>query len=184
MTPFHEATDVFECESCGNVGLGRGEIRCCGRVMRPAVVDPDDVPVSRPTLNDLLRSVFDMSDTELELCLCVMEGGELTVKELAERTDYDRSVVTRHLNHLADLGVLEKRRRLLERGGQVYVYTPVDPDAVRRTLKRGFLAWVGQSARLLEDLRREKVESIVERDADDPQWKVFREARSDQNGGS
>ena len=175
MTPFDGPTDAFECESCGNVGLGRGEVRCCGQAMRSVTVDPDDAPVSRPTLDDLLRSVFDMSETELELCLCVMEGGELTVKELAERTDYDRSVVTRHLNHLTDLGVLEKRRRLLERGGQVYVYTPVEPEAVRRSLERGFLTWVRQSARLLEDLRREKVESIVERDADDPQWRVFRE---------
>ncbi|WP_380681265.1 MarR family transcriptional regulator [Salinigranum sp. GCM10025319] len=174
MATFDGSTDVFECQSCGTVALGRGEVRCCGRPMRSAGGAPDDSPVSGPTLDDLLRSVFDMSDTELELCLCVMEGGELTVKELAERTDYDRSVVTRHLNHLADLGVLEKRRRLLERGGQVYVYTPVEPEAVRRSLERGFLAWVVQSARLLEDLRREKVESIVERD-DDPQWTVFRE---------
>jgi predicted transcriptional regulator len=174
MTTLDGSTELFECDSCGNVGLGSGEIRCCGRPMEP--VDIDGVAVDRPTLDDLLVSVFDMSDTELELCLCVMEGGELTVKRLAEETGYDRSVVTRHLDHLVDLGVVEKRRRILERGGQVYVYTPVAPDAVREAFTRGFLAWVVHASNLLDDLRREKVESIVERGTDEPRWKIFQEA--------
>jgi predicted transcriptional regulator len=140
---------------------------------------PDPTAVSEPTLDDLLETVFDMSATELELCLCVMEGGELTVSQLAEQTEYDRSVVTRHLNHLADLNVLRKQRRLLEQGGQVYVYTPVAPEVIRRTFKRLFLTWVVHSARLLDELRREKVESIVERHVEDSQWQIFlRESES------
>lgn len=171
MQAFDESTDVFECANCGNVGLGTGEIRCCGQPMGP--VDTATDAVSQPTLDDLLTTVFDMSTTELELCLCVMEGGELTVSGLAEQTGYDRSVVTRHLNHLVDLAVLEKQRRLLERGGQVYVYTPVAPERIRRTFKRLFLYWVVGAARQLDDLRREKVESIVERSVDEPQWRVY-----------
>lgn len=175
MTTLDGSTELFTCTSCGNVGLGRSEIRCCGRPMDSVDIDVDGAAVGRPTLDDLLGTVFDMSDTELELCLCVMEGGELTVKRLAGETGYDRSVVTRHLNHLADLGVVEKRRRILERGGEVYVYTPVVPDAVREALTRGFLAWVVHASALLDDLRREKVESIVERSTDEPQWKIFQE---------
>jgi predicted transcriptional regulator len=178
MRPLDGATELFECDSCGNVGLGTGEIRCCDRPMRPvggrgADGGPDPTAVSEPTLADLLGAVFDMSDTELELCLCVMEGGELTVADLAEQTAYDRSVVTRHLNHLADLNVVEKRRRLLESGGQVYVYTPATPEVVRRNLTRLFVHWVGQASARLDDLQREKVEAIVERASDEPQWRIF-----------
>jgi predicted transcriptional regulator len=170
---FDESTDVYECRACGNVGLGDGEIRCCGAPMER--VDTAAAAVSHPRLDDLLATVFDMSDTELELCLCVMEGGELTVSQLADQTDYDRSVVTRHLNHLTELGVLKKQRRLLERGGEVYVYTPVPPERIRRTFKRLFLTWVLHSSRLLDDLRREKVESIVDRHIDEPQWRIYRD---------
>jgi predicted transcriptional regulator len=183
MRTSDDATGLFECETCGNVGLGlghgpdRGEIRCCDRPMRAAdAAGVDTTAASDPTLDDLMGTVFDMSDTELELCLCVMEGGDLTVTELAARTEYDRSVVTRHLNHLADLGVVEKRRRLLERGGQVYVYTPADPETVRHTLRGVFLRWVARASDRLDDLRREKVESMVERDGREPQWKLFRES--------
>lgn len=131
----------------------------------------DDTPVPSPTLEDLLRSVFDMTDTELDVCLCVMESGTLTVQELADDIEYDRSVVTRHLNHLAALGVLEKRRRLLESGGHVYVYSPAAPDEIRRRLRHAFLGWVAEAIPLVEGLRREKVEAIV--DADDPQWRLY-----------
>jgi predicted transcriptional regulator len=173
------SAELFECGSCGNLGLGvgEGEIRCCDRPMRP--VDAPAPAVSDPTLDGLLRAVFDMSDTELEICLCVMEGGELTVADLAAETDYDRSVVTRHLNHLVDLGVVDKRRRLLERGGEVYVYTPAGPEVVRDRFNGLFLRWVAQSSQLLDDLRREKVEAIVERHVEDSQWQIFlRESES------
>jgi predicted transcriptional regulator len=132
-------------------------------------------PIEEPDLETLLRTVFGMSATELEICLCVMESGEVTVQELADAVDYDRSVVTRHLNHLADLDVIEKRRQLLKSGGHVYVYTPVDPDAIRTRFRHLFLQWVEDAAGALAELRREKVESVVESDVDDPQWRIFRE---------
>jgi predicted transcriptional regulator len=179
MRSFDESTAVFECDRCGNVGLGDGGIRCCGEPM--SSVDTAGDAVATPTLDDLLGTVFDMSDTALELCLCVMESGELTVRELAERTGYNRSVVTRHLNHLVDLDVLDRRRRLLDGGGEVYVYTPVAPEAIRRSFKRLFLAWVVDSARLLDDLRREKVEALVERDVDDPQWKIYQQPSTERS---
>jgi predicted transcriptional regulator len=163
--------NLYECATCGNVGIGDGEIRCCEEPMTPiespAVVD-------KPTLGELLSSVFDMSDTELEICLCVMEGGDLTVTELADEIGYDRSVVARHLNHLAELGVIEKQRRLLEQGGHTYVYTPVPEEAVRRQLTVAFYTWVDGALDRLDSLQREKVESIADT-GDTPAWEIFRE---------
>lgn len=163
---------MFECDACGNVGLGRGEIVCCGEQMRP--VEKRDATLNEPSLEDLLRTVFGMSDSELEICLCVMEAGEVTTAELAERIGYDRSVVARHLNHLVDLGVVEKHRRLLEDGGHVYVYTPTGPDVVRDRFTQLFLWWVQLATDQLDALRREKVEAIVDAEAREPQWRIYR----------
>lgn len=167
------STELLECDACGNVGLGQGEITCCGGAMQ--TLAQADHGVGVPSLDDLLRTVFDMSDTELDVCLCVMEGGEQTVGGLADRIDYDRSVVARHLNHLVELGVIEKRRRLLEEGGHAYVYSPRDPAVVRRRFRELFFQWVQEATGLVEELRREKVESIVEADAENPQWRVYLE---------
>jgi len=161
---------LFECQDCGNLGLGRGEIRCCDGAM--ARVDAEAV-LDEPTLEEVLRVVFDVSDTELEVCLCVMDADGLTVSDLADRIDYDRSVVARHLTHLADLGVIERRRQILERGGHVYLYTPVSEEQVRRRLSRAFAAWVREALEVVGTVQREKVESIAE--TDDPAWEIIRE---------
>jgi len=182
MTNESGSRTVFVCECCGNLGMGAGEITCCSRAMVPIETEIDQESVtteaiSDPDLETLLRTVFGMSETELEICLCVMESGEITVQDLAETVDYDRSVVTRHLNHLADLEVIDKHRRLLESGGQLYVYTPVDPEEIRERFRQLFLLWVASAADTLEDLRREKVEMVVETNLEDPQWRIFAEGQ-------
>jgi len=161
---------LLSCDRCGNVAVGTGPITCCEAAMTPG--DPVD-SVDEPELADLLSDVFGMSETELEVCLCVMEGGTMSVDELAERIDYDRSVVARHLNHLAALGVIEKQRRLIEQGGHIYVYHPAAPEVVRERLTAAFLTWVRGATEQIATLRREKVESIA--DDGESAWKLFRE---------
>ncbi|ELY91147.1 ArsR family transcriptional regulator [Natrinema altunense] len=165
--------ETFECPSCGNLGFGRGEIVCCDRPMER--VTDADVGVTQPDLDEVMRSIFGMSETELDICLCVMEGGEQTVSELAEQVEYDRSVVSRHLNHLADLGVVDKHRRLLKEGGQVYIYAPKDPDAVRHALAGAFVTWAREALSLIDSLSREKTESMVDRETQDAQWRIYQE---------
>jgi Predicted transcriptional regulator len=163
---------TYECSHCGNLGIGDGPITCCEETM--GAIEDDPVS-SNPTLSDLLKSVFEMSDTELELCLCVMEGGSITVSTLAEQTEYDRSLINRHLNHLASIGVVTKQRRLLNSGGEIYVYTPVSPETVREQLRGEFSRWTAAATTQLNALQREKVESIADPDDDegDPAWEVF-----------
>ncbi|TQQ79818.1 ArsR family transcriptional regulator [Halonotius terrestris] len=166
-----EPPELLSCDQCGNLAVGTGSITCCETTMTPA--EPVDA-VAKPDLEALLRDVFQMSDTELEVCLCVMEGGTMTVKELAERIDYDRSVISRHLNHLAELGVVEKQRRLIEQGGHVYVYQPVPPETVHERLTAAFVTWVHGATEKIGTLRQEKVASIADID-DEPAWTLFRE---------
>jgi predicted transcriptional regulator len=171
MNDSGDSHDLYECSACGNVGIGDGTIRCCDGPMD--VVDPVSV-IEEPTLEDLLYAVFDMSATELDICLCVMEDGDLTVSELAERIGYDRSVVSRHLAHLAELGIIERQRRLLEQGGHTYVYSPVPAETVRAQLRSAFFAWVRTATARLDSLQREKVEAIADSD-DATSWRIFRE---------
>jgi predicted transcriptional regulator len=167
-----EALEPRRCESCETLAFGTGDVHCCDGQMT-SVDNVDSVP--EPTLEELLRTVFGMSESELEICLCVMEGGDLTAQELADQINYDRSVISRHLNHLADLGVVDKQRRIIKQGGYTYVYQPVSPEVVRERLTAAFASWVRDATEELQDLRREKVESIATTD-EDPAWKIFRES--------
>ncbi|EMA22506.1 helix-turn-helix domain-containing protein [Haloarcula argentinensis] len=173
MTPPADGPQLFECETCGGIGIGDNHPECCSEPMTGTEIE--ETAVSEPSLETLLKTVFEMSGTELDVCLCVMEGGELTVAALAEQIGYDRSVVARHLNHLADLGVVEKRRRIRPAGGHVYVYTPQPPEVVRERLREEFLSWVRLATAQLDDLQREKVEAIADAETDERQWTVFQE---------
>jgi len=173
MTPPADETRLFECATCGGIGIGENRPECCGQPM--AATEATDAAVSEPSLETLLQTVFEMSGTELDVCLCVMEGGELTVAALAEQIGYDRSVVARHLNHLAAFGVVEKRRRIRPEGGHVYVYTPQPPEVVRERLRGEFLSWIRLATAQLDDLQREKVEAIADARTDERQWTVFQE---------
>ena len=166
-----QSPTLLSCDRCGNLAVGSGSVTCCAATMTPT--EPVDA-VAEPELDDLLRDIFQMSDAELEVCLCVMEGGTMTVKELAERIEYDRSVVSRHLNHLAELGVVDKQRRLIEQGGHVYVYRPVDPETVRERLMAAFVTWVQSATEEIVTLREEKVADIAGIE-DEPTWTLFRD---------
>lgn len=180
---------LIECTDCGALAVGGEAVVCCGSAMTPADrSDGDPAAASPPTpgpgepdgsfepdLDELLRVVFGMSPAELDVCLCVMENGMLTVPELTERVGYDRSVVARHLNHLAELGVVEKRRQILDRGGDVHVYTPEQPETVRRRFREVFLRWAAAGVDRIDELSREKVEGIAESESA-TEWTVFRES--------
>ncbi|WP_049923476.1 MarR family transcriptional regulator [Halopiger djelfimassiliensis] len=151
---------VYRCESCGDYRLGTAVMTCCGDAM--AEVDDDDVPVGSPDEAKLMQTVFDISETELEVCRCLMAEPEITIKELTEMVDRDRSVVTRHLTHLVDLGLVEKRSRVLSDGGRVNVYSHRSVDAVRRQFKLGLYTWMIDAVDVIDDLSEEKIALLVD----------------------
>lgn len=161
---------VLECSSCGAVTFGNARTTCCGEHMNEVEANVDGI--TQPQLDELLRFVFGMSPSELDVCLCVMEVGETTTDEVAEQLGVDRSLVSRHLNHLVDVGVLEKRRRIRKAGGQIYVFTPNSVQEVRQGFKLGLFAWVEDALHQIDSLSREKVESMVDHSETDD-WRIY-----------
>ncbi|WP_339102813.1 helix-turn-helix domain-containing protein [Haloterrigena salinisoli] len=149
---------VYTCQSCGEYQLASAAPTCCGDSMDEV---EDRVPVESPDETHLMRAVFDISETELEVCRHLMSEDELTVDELTGLVDRDRSVVTRHLNHLVDLGMIEKRSRVLSNGGRVNVYSHRSADAVRRQFKLGLYTWMSDAVDVIDDLSEDKIERLV-----------------------
>lgn len=152
--------EVYECQHCGNVTLGDP----ASNSSEANLTSIEETPVKRPELAVVLREVFGISETGINVCICLMEEGESTAGTLAERLDIDRSTVGRQLNHLTDIGLLEKRQRLLKDGGYVYVYSPVDVEQVRQRLTVGLYAWFGEALELVENINREKVKALARAD--------------------
>ncbi|SDQ99044.1 HVO_A0114 family putative DNA-binding protein [Natronobacterium texcoconense] len=150
---------VYRCGSCGDYALGTDESTCCD--VEPIAAD-DTVPIDSPDEAEVMGTVFDVSETELEICRQMMAMEEATIRELTEAVDRDRSVVTRHLDHLVELGVVEKQSRVRSSGGRVNVYTHRPVDAVRRQFKLGLVTWTNEALDLVDDLSAEKAERLVD----------------------
>jgi predicted transcriptional regulator len=149
---------VYECGSCGEIRLAHRELSCCGESM--GTVDAT-VPSGPPEMEGIMRDVYGIGRTELDVCRTIMTDGESTIRELADRIDRDRTVVSRHVNHLVDLGLLEKESRVLSGGGRVNVYAPVPGDVARRQLKRGLYAWFIDAAAAVDRLSQEKIQAMA-----------------------
>ncbi|WP_276302421.1 helix-turn-helix domain-containing protein [Halorussus lipolyticus] len=154
---------IYECDDCGSVAF-EGSSACCDAEMSRVEASP----VRHPDLAVVLREVFGISETGLRVCLCLMEDGESTAVDIADRLDIDRSTVGRQLNHLTDIGVLDKRQRLLKNGGYVNVYSPVPVEEVRKRLTVGLYAWMAEALDIVEHVNREKLDALARADGDGP----------------
>lgn len=139
---------VHLCLACGGLGIGADEMTCCDEAME--TIDVHE-PVQSPELVDVLRYVYGMNDTELRICITLMEEGPMTAAEVADVMDCDSSFANRLLNHLLELGVIEKEEFLLDHGGRVakFSHSPI-PDVERR-FKAELGAWMIEAYHLLEE---------------------------------
>lgn len=156
--------DLFECPECDNIvlALGRDDppMSCHDEPMER--VTNLDMEVKPPDVKQVLLEAFGLPKPGLDICLCVIGEGPLSASEVAETLGYDRSTITRYLNTLVDLGLLQQSQLNREGGGVVNVYHSVDLEQMRRETLIGFYVWAGEAASLIEDANLKKQEYLEE----------------------
>lgn len=95
-------------------------------------------------LNDLDRRVFR---------LLVQSDDPLTVDELAEEIDRERTTAYRSLQRLLDAGIVEKNRESFESGSYYDVFSPVAPDEIADDMQRLLNDWYAQIGQLIQEFR-------------------------------
>ncbi len=170
---------IYECGTCENVvfTLGSGSnLTCHGEEM--SEVTECGIDVNEPDLRQVLLDAFDLPKAGLDICLCVIGDGPLSPGEVADTLEYDRSTVSRYLNELVDIGLLEKSQLNRESGGVVNVYHSIDIERMRRETLIGFFVWAGEAASLIEEANITKEAYLQEGGSDGLQevfWEEFRD---------
>lgn len=149
---------IYECADCENVVLSLNdagsEMVCHGQEM--VEVTDCDLQVQPPELRRVLFEVFDLPKPGIDICLQVVDGGPQSARQIADRLDFDRSTVSRYLNELVELGLLEKRQLNREAGGVVNVYHATDLQRMGHETLVGFYVWAGEAASLIEQANSAK----------------------------
>jgi len=172
--------DLYECPDCDNVvlALGRDEppMSCHDKPMER--VTDMEMSVQPPDVKQVLLQAFGLPKVGLDICLCVIGEGPLSASEVAESLGYDRSTITRYLNKLVELGLLERSELNREEGGVVNVYHSVDLERMRRETLIGFYVWAGEAAALIEDAnltKQDYLEENPDQELPDVFWDSFPE---------
>jgi predicted transcriptional regulator len=176
--PTSSRYDLFECPDCDNIvlALGRDDppMSCHDEPMER--VTDIEMSVKPPDVKQVLLQAFGLPKPGLDICLCVIGEGPLSANEVAESLGYDRSTITRYLNKLVELGLLQRSELNREAGGVVNVYHSVDLERMRRETLIGFYLWAGEAAALIEDAnltKRDYLDENPDRDLPDVFWESF-----------
>jgi predicted transcriptional regulator len=178
--PENSRYTIYECPDCDNVVLGFGAdnppMSCHDKRMEP--VRDVDLRVKPPDVKQVLLQAFGLPKPGLDICLCVIGDGPLSANDVADKLGYERSTITRYLNKLVDMGLLQQSTLNREEGGIVNVYHSIDIEEMRRETLIGFHIWAGEAASLIEEANLTKKDYLDEnpdQELPDVFWDSFSE---------
>jgi len=102
-------------------------------------------------LTNLDRAVFEVLTASQE---------PLTVDEIADRIDRERSTAYRSVQRLESSGFIRKEQVNYEQGGYYHVYRPADPDAVADEMQRMLNDWYAKMGQLIGEFREKYGEEV------------------------
>lgn len=103
---------------------------------------------------ELLECIHGLKSLDTECFLVLNETGEpMTVDDIAEQIDRERSTAYRSVQRLLDHGLVRKEQVNHDEGGYSYVYEPRDPTAVARKMQRMLNEWTADMGGLIDEFR-------------------------------
>ena len=75
----------------------------------------------------------------------------LTVDEIAEAVDRERSTAYRAVQRLLQTGFIQKEQINYEQGGYYHVYRPTDPSQIADEMQRLLNDWYAQMGQLIQE---------------------------------
>ncbi|MDZ7688047.1 MAG: helix-turn-helix domain-containing protein [Halobacteriales archaeon] len=95
-------------------------------------------------------------------CYQVLVDAEepMTIDEIAEEVDRERSTTYRSVQRLIQTGFVQKEQVNYEDGGYCHVYYPTDPDEIADDMQRMLNDWYAKMGQLIQEFE-DKYESEV-----------------------
>jgi len=102
----------------------------------------------------LLECIHGLKELDRECFQALVETEEpLTIDEVADRVDRERSTAYRSIQRLLQSGFVQKEQVNYEQGGYYHVYRPTDPDEVADDMQRMLNDWYAKMGQLLQEFR-------------------------------
>jgi predicted transcriptional regulator len=101
---------------------------------------------------DLLSCFHGLKTLDRRVFGTLVDADEpLTVDEIADRVDRERSTAYRAVQRLLQAGFIQKEQVNYEQGGYYHVYLPVDAEQVAADMQRTLNDWYAQMGQLIQE---------------------------------
>ena len=102
----------------------------------------------------LLECIHGLKNLDKEIFLLLTEQEEpLTVDEIAEEVERERSTAYRSVQRLVNSGFVQKEQVNYDQGGYYHVFRPTDPDEIADDMQRMLNDWYAKMGQLIGEFR-------------------------------
>lgn len=100
----------------------------------------------------LLECIHGLKQLDKECFRAMVESEEaLTIDEVADRVDRERSTAYRSIQRLLQSGFIQKEQINYEQGGYYHVYYPTDPTQIANDMQRMLNDWYAKMGQLIQE---------------------------------
>ena len=108
----------------------------------------------------LLECFHGLKELDKQCFQALVETGEpLTVDEIAEAVDRERSTAYRSVQRLLQTGFIEKNQINYDQGGYYHVYSPTNPGQIADDMQRLLNDWYAKMGQLIQEFETKYDES-------------------------
>jgi predicted transcriptional regulator len=112
---------------------------------------------------ELLECIHGLKELDKEVFRVLnQERDPLTVDEIAEAVERERSTAYRAVQRLLTAGFIQKEQVNYEQGGYYHVYHPTDPDKIADEMQRVLNDWYAKMGQLISEFRTEYASQPIE----------------------
>ncbi|PSP55316.1 transcriptional regulator [Halobacteriales archaeon QS_1_67_19] len=110
----------------------------------------------------LLECIHGLKELDRECFQLLVDSEEpLTIDEVAERVDRERSTAYRSIQRLLQAEFVQKEQVNYDQGGYYHVYRPTDPDDVASDMQRMLNDWYAKMGQLVQEFREKYDEPVA-----------------------
>ncbi|WP_336338656.1 helix-turn-helix domain-containing protein [Haloarcula brevis] len=108
----------------------------------------------------LLECFHGLKELDKECFRALVDAEEpLTVDEIADSVDRERSTAYRAVQRLLQTGFIEKDQVNYEQGGYYHVYSPTDPSQIADDMQRMLNDWYAKMGQLIQEFENKYEQS-------------------------
>ncbi|WP_254764363.1 helix-turn-helix domain-containing protein [Natrinema marinum] len=100
----------------------------------------------------LLECIHGLKQLDKDCFRVLVDSGEpLTIDEVADRVDRERSTAYRAIQRLLQSGFIQKEQINYDQGGYYHVYRPTDPTQIANDMQRMLNDWYAKMGQLIQE---------------------------------